>query len=111
METINLKDGLPTQEQARSRLRDELHKARQRGTSALKIIHGYGSSGAGGVLRHALRASLRKSAKNGEIRGFIAGEDWQIFNVAAQAALRDHPELEKDPDLNRYNEGITIILL
>jgi len=39
--------GMPTVEDARRRLLEELRQAKQVGVRALKIIHGYGSSGKG----------------------------------------------------------------
>ncbi|RIK64261.1 MAG: hypothetical protein DCC65_14690 [Planctomycetota bacterium] len=48
MLTVVLKEGMPTAEEARRRLSEALDEARGRGMAALKLVHGYGSSGAGG---------------------------------------------------------------
>ena len=48
---VNLEDGMPTVEEARLRMNYELQNARREGCAAVKLIHGYGSSGAGGALR------------------------------------------------------------
>ena len=109
--TIKLKEGMPRVEEARARLNAELERARDRGTTALKIIHGYGSSGTGGRLRTAIRNSLKRRQKEGTIRCFAAGERWSVFDEVARQILEECPELAKDPDLNGYNEGITIVLL
>ena len=53
--TINLEQGMPTVEQAKQRLIAELGRARASGTKAVKLIHGYGSSGVGGKLRIGIR--------------------------------------------------------
>jgi hypothetical protein len=62
-------------------------------------------------LRSALRQSLSQRKRDGKIRGFVAGEEWSIFEDDAREALDRCPELRKDPDLNRQNSGITIVLL
>jgi hypothetical protein len=109
--TVNLKSGMPTVEEARARLKIELDKARSSGAAALKIIHGYGSSGVGGALRHAIRRSLRKRVKESIIRAFAAGEEWDPFDPVTQEILNACPALQRDKDLKNYNEGITVVLL
>ena len=78
---MDLEEGMPTVEQARLRMNHELQKARLDGCTAVKLIHGYGSSGVGGALRMELQHELRKAARDGVIRAFVAGEDWRIGGV------------------------------
>lgn len=106
-----LKEGRPTVEQARARLNAALDRAAKSGVTALKLVHGYGSSGFGGALRDAIRRSLRKRVKEGVIQCFVAGESWSVFDDDARRLLDACPELGRDPDLNRYNEGVTFVLL
>ena len=106
-----VKEGLPTVAEGRRRLATELDKARGAHAVAVKVIHGYGSRGVGGALREAIRRSLAKRKKEGRIRAFVAGEKWDLFDPAAREILDACPELARDPDLNRYNEGITVVLL
>ncbi|MBN2130172.1 MAG: Smr/MutS family protein [Sedimentisphaerales bacterium] len=108
---VTLKAGMPRVEEARARLQSEIDRAHRTGMIALKIIHGYGASGIGGSLRHAIRRSLRKRMKEGQIRCFVAGEEWDIFEESTRQILDECPELGKDKDLGRYNEGVTIVLL
>ena len=108
---VNLEDGLPSIEQARSRLSTELGAARAGGVRILKIIHGYGSSGVGGDLRIALQATLRQMAGRGEVRACIFGENWGKADESAWALLKQFPELKEDRDLGRGNRGITVVVL
>ena len=48
--TINLEEGMPTVAQAQTRLIGELGRSRAAGAKAVKLIHGYGSTGVGGKL-------------------------------------------------------------
>src|SRR5579864_7457044 len=64
---VNLEESMPTVERARLLLENELATARAQGYKALKIIHGYGYSGAGGALRAGLQATLRRAAHDGDI--------------------------------------------
>lgn len=111
LKTVNLKEDMPTVEQARSRLLGELGLARQRGCACLKLIHGYGSHGVGGELRVALQATLATLARDGRIHAFIAGEDWRISNEDTWALLQRHKELKQDSDLGRGNKGISVVVL
>jgi len=108
---VQLEAGMPSAEDARSRLNAEINKARNSDTVVLKLIHGYGSSGVGGRLRDAIRSSLRKRRKEGKIRSFVGGENWSIFEDVTRQILDECAELSKDKDLNGYNEGITIVLI
>ena len=109
--TINIKDDRPTAEEARRRLANAIAKAKAGRVGVLKIVHGYGSSGSGGVIRAAIRRSLAKRRKEGVINDFIPGERWSIFDERASELLRDHPDLARDGDLDHYNEGITVVFL
>jgi hypothetical protein len=111
IKTVNLKDGFPSVEQARTRLRSEIDAARSARLKVLKIVHGYGSHGVGGELRIALQASLRQMVAEGEIRDCIYGENWRKSDERTWRLLKRIPELKNDVDLGRGNRGITIVLL
>lgn len=102
---------MPTVAEARRRLASELVLARRMGMTALKIIHGYGSGGEGGALRIALRQTLAERQRERRIKGFITGETWGLFDPASRSLLEACPELSGDPDLDRHNPGMTLILL
>lgn len=102
---------MPPVHEALQRLGRELAIARQEKCAVLKLIHGYGSSGAGGDIRIAVQKRLAELAANQAIRGCIFGEDWTKSNEQAWALLNVHPELKQDLDLGRRNLGITIIML
>jgi hypothetical protein len=108
---LNIEAGLPTVEQARQILISELKQAKRSGLSAVKVIHGYGSTGKGGALRGALRTSLLRRKKEGLVTRVIFGEKWSVFEDDTRYAIERCPELRSDRDLNRSNEGITIALL
>jgi len=108
---VNLEEGMPTVEQARLRMEHELHLAKRGGYQAVKLIHGYGSSGVGGALRTELQKTLRRAARAGAIRAFIAGEDWRVSDEATWDLLKRFPEWKQDSDLGRNNLGISIVVL
>lgn len=101
---------MPTVEQARLRMEHEVHIARQAGCKALKLIHGYGSSGVGGALRDELQKDLRRAAEHGAIKALIAGEDWRISNETTWELLKRFPKWKQDQDLGRSNPGISIVV-
>ena len=108
---VNLEDGMPKVEEARLRVQRELQVARQQGYSAIKLIHGYGSSGVGGALRIELQKELQRLAAAGSLRSFIPGEAWRVSNEATWELLKRFPEWKRDSDLGRNNPGISIVLL
>ncbi len=102
---------MPTVEQARLRLGHELSKAAREGCAAVKIIHGYGSKGVGGVLRVQIQATLRRMAADAKISAAIPGEDWRVSNETTWPLLKKYPEWKADSDLGRGNKGISIVVL
>lgn len=108
---INLEAGMPLVHEAISRLERELVLARQHRHTILKLIHGYGSSGAGGDLRIAIQKRLWELREQGSIRACIFGEDWSASDATTWSLLKLHPEWKADRDLGRRNAGITIVVL
>ena len=102
---------MPTVAQALQHLDRELARARQAGCGVVKLIHGYGSTGAGGEIRVAVQRRLAEMAGRGEIRTCIFGEDWAKSDERAWALIKARTELKQDHDLGRRNLGITIVQL
>ena len=109
--TYNVEAGLPTLDEARRLVIEEIKRAKREGVKVLKVIHGYGSSGKGGALYVGLRKSFGLRKKEAVIKDFIAGEDFSIFNDTVLTLLEAVPELRGDPDLGATNEGVTILWL
>ena len=108
---VNLEENKPTVDAAIRRLTYELHQSRRMGCAVLKIIHGYGSSGTGGRIRTESRKYLSRLREQGKIQDFIRGEDFSIFQESTRRAFLRCGELRQDHDLDRYNNGVTFILL
>lgn len=102
---------MPSVPEALQRLEREMVVARQGKVALLKVIHGYGSSGAGGDIRIAVQRRLHELAEGGQIRGCIFGENWSKADDATWRLLQAESALKSDPDLGRRNRGITIVLL
>ena len=111
IKTVNLKSDRPTVHEALQRLDREIARARQQNLTWLKVIHGYGSTGAGGDIRIAVERRLLEMVEAGQIAGCIVGEEWSKSSEQAWRMLQAHPELKPDPDLGRRNLGITIVVL
>jgi hypothetical protein len=111
LKTFNVESSFPSLDEARRMVLDEIRKSKREGVCALKIIHGYGSSGKGGTLHHGLRKSFALRKKEGVIRDFIPGEAFTIFNPVVLEFLEAVPELRADPDLSNTNEGVTVLWL
>jgi hypothetical protein len=111
IKTVLIKEGMPSVEQARTRLQAELRTVQRDGFKVLKLVHGYGSSGIGGDLRIALQSTLRQMAQHGEIQDCIYGENWRTSDQRSWELLKRMPELKSDSDLGKGNRGITLVVL
>ncbi len=90
---VNLEEGFPTRDQAYQKLEAALARARKDGIAVLKVIHGYGSTGAGGVLRFAIRGYLRQRKEKKEIVAFVNGESLSSFDERSKLLFARVPEL------------------
>ena len=109
--TINLEEGMPYVDQAIKKLTYHIKTNKKSGVKAIKIIHGFGSSGTGGRIRVESRAYLARLKGRREITDFIPGEQLSIFDQATRKALDLCPEMRQDRDLDRHNNGVTVIIL
>ncbi len=106
---INLEEGMPTCDEAMDRLKSELKFAKQSKYKCVILVHGYGSSGKGGVIRIKSRQWLNAQVRNGKIKAVVNGEDFNILNSKARELREKFPELENY--LRVTNHGITIVEL
>jgi len=102
---------MPSVHEALQRLEREIGLARQQKHSLLKIVHGYGSTGAGGDIRIVVQRRLHELVEAGRIRGCIFGENWSKTDDATWRLLQAQSDLKSDPDLGRRNQGITVVWL
>ncbi len=108
---INLEEGMPVAEDAVSRMKQELQVMKLRRIAAVKLIHGYGSSGTGGRIRICVRQELAAMKKRNQIRDFIPGEDFGPFSGAARSLADRSRGISEDRDYGRSNHGITIVIV
>ena len=108
MKIVNLEQGMPTVSEAISMLENELRTCKRQNRKCLKLIHGYGSSGKGGKIRVGVRKYL---SEQNSIKLYITGENFTIFDENTRKAFISCPELRKDEDLDRYNNGVTFVII
>jgi len=109
--TVNLEENKPTVEQALVRMDQAIRTAKSRRCKVLKLIHGYGSSGRGGAIRHEVQSALARHQRAGRIQAFVPGENFSPFYNEARLAVDTCPTLALDRDYTRSNHGITIVVL
>lgn len=108
---FNLERYFPTVDQGIALLQQEINKCRRQKIRIIKLIHGYGSSGVGGNLRLGIRHHLDSLLRSGALRGVAWGENFSIFDETTRQMLEAVPNLRKDSDLERCNQGITMVFL
>lgn len=111
LKTVNLKTTRPDLQTALAIIQTEIQNAKAEDVSVLKVLHGYGSHGKGGIILIELRKYLLFLKKKGQIKDFFGGDDWNLFNQKTLQALKADKSIALDCDLNKSNPGITIIVL
>lgn len=108
---LNLKENSPSVEEAMAILSINLEISKLEGVKVIKVIHGYGSHGMGGLICFEVRKYLRQLKKQKKIKDLLFGNDWSISNSKCIEILTNLKDCYKDEDLNNSNPGITIIIL
>lgn len=108
---LNLEDGMPLVEEAISRMRTGIQEMRVSRVKAVKLIHGYGSSGKGGRIRTGIRSELADMKRKKLIRDWIPGEDFGPVDAVSRKLAENDATVPRDPDWGRMNHGITIVIL
>ncbi|MDJ0623667.1 MAG: Smr/MutS family protein [Desulfocapsaceae bacterium] len=108
---INIENGKPTVEAALQKLDRDLELARREHVIVATIIHGYGASGRGGVIRLECRKYLAHLQERRKIRTFIPGEEFSKKEGRTRSLMRRLPQLTNSENLNKKNRGITVVEL
>lgn len=108
---VNLKEFSPTVFQAVKMLEIEIESAKKAGVKAIKVIHGYGSKGVGGLISIEVRKYLKKLEQQKKIRYYVLGNNWNLQDDRALKVIYECKDAYGDEDLYISNPGITIIVL
>jgi len=108
---VNIKAGMPTVDDAIKRTTYNIMNAGAFGVTAIKLIHGYGSTGKGGAIRVEVRKYLERQKNRRVIKDYIPGEVFSIFDEATRKAFAACGALRKDSDLELHNNGVTFVIL
>ncbi len=109
--TVNLEKGRPLLEVALRRMEGAIEEAVKNNVNIVTFIHGYGSSGRGGVIRSECRKSLAFYKEKGLVRDVIAGEDFTRKSGPVKFLLHRYPQMAGNRNLNRNNRGITLVVI
>ncbi len=106
---INLEALVSNSADAMAIIKQTIKNGKANGIGCILFIHGYGSSGKGGVIRVKTRQWLNAQARNGVVKAVINGEDFNIFNFKALELKSKYKELESL--LRVVNMGVTVVEL
>lgn len=102
---------MPFVESALNHLQAAIREAKAAQVQVLTVIHGYGSTGKGGAIRTECRKTLDYMCSRGQLHSYIPGEDFSKQNGKVKDLLNRYPQLRLNKNLNRRNQGITMVIL
>ncbi len=109
MKEFDIKSTMPTVSQAVTEL-ETILKLTRHSEKVIKIIHGYGSSGHGGAIKHQVRLLLHEKQHRHDIKAYVPGEAfWQMMGFD-ETIFKYKPLLENDSDYKKGNDGITYVI-
>ena len=109
--TVNLKENMDPVDIALCNMELEIELAKISGVKAIKFVHGYGSSGVGGLICKEVRSRLQSLKKQRIIKDYIFGEDWNLENPKCFNLITTLKDGYDGEDLNKSNPGMTIVFI
>lgn len=106
---VNLETLVSNSADAMAIIKQTIKNGKASGIGCVMFIHGYGSSGKGGIIRVKARQWLNAQVRNGVVKAVVNGEDFNIFNFKALELKNRYKELE--PLLKVVNTGVTVVEL
>lgn len=108
-EIINIKKDMPNFEYALFLMESEIEACKAMGIPVLIVVHGYGSSGTGGVIKKEVKEDLIKLKKFKKIKNFVEGERCGLSNEVFEEMCSLYPDLLICDQLENLNSGVTVV--
>lgn len=89
----------------------ELESYKKGGFKVLKVIHGYGSHGKGGIIRTEFLKKCKELKSKHKIEDFVCGDTWNSNKTVRKMAINYCPDLISDVELHFTNPGCSIVIL
>lgn len=109
VKVINVKENNNSPEYAVFLLDSEINDSKSLGTNVIIVIHGYGSSGYGGVMKQEIFEFLQKAKKQKRIIDFVKGEEWGHLSEKVALICKHNPELILHSQIQNLNSGVTVV--
>lgn len=106
---INIKKDMPNSEYAIFLMEREIDACRAMDIHVLIVIHGYGSSGAGGTIKKDVKEVLIKLKHFRKIVDFVEGEKCGQSNEVFARMCEKFPDLIVCDQIENLNSGVTVI--
>lgn len=107
-DTVNLEQGLPSVEEAVRKLERKIGYAKD-SVKVLRVIHGWGSSGAGGKIKTQVHRRLEIMKQQSKIKSFLPGEEYSDRTNAGRDLVKKYPDLKKTLRSDSENPGISFV--
>ncbi len=108
---LNIKQDMPPCDVAVAKMELEIEALSKSEYGVIKVIHGYGSHGTGGMIRAECRLRLAQLKKQNKILDFVEGERWGKWAIENFNVVQSYPSLILESDMQTYNSGVTIVFL
>ena len=109
IKVVNIKKDFPNSEYAVFLVEKEIEYSKKEGVDVLVVVHGYGASGVGGLIKSEVHIKLKELVNKGKIKSFIPGEKFsEINSLDSEKIIKKHPNILIESQYN-LNPGITII--
>ena len=109
---LNIKVGNPTVEEALDHLTQKIRTLQALGVKVVILIHGYGSSGEGGLIKRGVHEALLSNRYADRVDDYYFGEQVVFGSPACNALFKQRPGLKQYlRHFKAGNAGMTVLLL
>ena len=109
---LNIKAGNPTVEEALDQLARKIRLLQEMGARVVILIHGYGSSGEGGLIKRGVHEALESNRYADRVDDYYFGEQVAYGSPACNTLLKQRPGLKAYlRHFKAGNAGMTVLIL
>ena len=102
---------MPAVQEAMDLLKYEMQRAKCNKEHCMLIIHGYGSTGKGGIICKKARQWPKAQERKSAFKAVVFGEDFNIYNETARFLKNRYADPTLQNLMRSCNHGVTVVQL
>ena len=87
----------------------EIKDSVKTGANVFIVVHGYGSSGKGGIMKQQVISFLQEQVKFKKIKAYIQGQQWAQTNDVVNQMQQLYPQLLLNSQIKHLHSSVSVV--